>query len=563
MQQLGHNRDTKKLLLLIAITAGLRLWGISYGLPAVYNSTEYFLAKHALSLGARHTLEPLFFIYPTLYVYFLAALFGGLFAGQFLLGITHSPADFAVQFLINPTAFYLAGRGANAVFLVLATVMLYRALRFWMDEQKALILALLYAGGPTLHYLGFWMIPDPLLQLGVVTVLYYMAKAAKVGLSLREWRFAALVCGLTISVKYNAGFLAFGWLATVYLFADKPKLKKLLFAVLFILLGFLIGTPYWVLEFGKFWEGFRMIWSQSRYAFIATHWPPYLWEITEILKVEGVAGVFLLFAMVASLLRYRKENLPFILIIWPTFLLVGSWDKKGLDYLWCIYPLLILILAKKLAGRQPGRRSRMVWTVLIVGLVFNLLRAGHQDLLRSRPDTRELASEWIVRHVPPQSAICYDHYHYDLNIIDLRRFTEYGVGSRLLPAEVKKKLLEFERLPNVYRMVSPQKQLQMTDLPDSLKSLARKDPYLLEQLTHPHKSLAEIKAEGAVALILNSETFRQFDREPAQLQGHPLKSVIRKKYQFYREIFREMKPAVTFQPSFWQAGPEIRIYLLR
>ena len=94
--RLISNEENRNILLLIVIGLIVRFWGITYGLPAVYNSTEYFIAKHALSFGARQTLEPLFFIYPTFYVYFIALLFAGYFLAVLLFGWFHVTEDFAV-----------------------------------------------------------------------------------------------------------------------------------------------------------------------------------------------------------------------------------------------------------------------------------------------------------------------------------------------------------------------------------------------------------------------------------------------------------------------------------
>ena len=74
-------RFTNKQILfgLILVAFLLRFPGIFDGLPAVYNSTEYYHAKYAMSMGARQSLDPQIsnydiynprlFIYPMFYQY--------------------------------------------------------------------------------------------------------------------------------------------------------------------------------------------------------------------------------------------------------------------------------------------------------------------------------------------------------------------------------------------------------------------------------------------------------------------------------------------------------------
>ena len=58
-----------------AVALGLRLIGLQYGLPAVYNPDEVAIMSRALSF-ATGTLNPHNFLYPTFYFYVLFAWVG-------------------------------------------------------------------------------------------------------------------------------------------------------------------------------------------------------------------------------------------------------------------------------------------------------------------------------------------------------------------------------------------------------------------------------------------------------------------------------------------------------
>ncbi len=321
----------KPISVLMAVGLFIRLLGISYGLPSAYNSTEYFIAKHALSFGARKTLEPLFFIYPTFYSYLIAGLYGLYFVVGLAVGIFADSADFALRFMLEPGSFYLLGRGLNVLFVLSSCVVLYCTIRSWLDSGWSFLIAMLLLFTYTIDEFSFWMIPDALLVLGTVGVLFFIVKNQQRPSGLAEIIFASLICGLTVSTKYNAGFLVPAWIVSLILNPQensRTRIKKVFIALIFVFTGFLIGSPYWLLSFPEFWTGFKMISSQARYAYNFETGIPYVWELQHLIMAEWLLG-FLLLATIAYLcFRWSRHNLPFLIIVIPTFLYVGSWQRK-------------------------------------------------------------------------------------------------------------------------------------------------------------------------------------------------------------------------------------------
>ena len=62
---------------IVLLALGLRVVGLQYGLPAVYNPDEVAIMSRALSF-AKGTLNPHNFLYPTFYFYVLFAWVGSL-----------------------------------------------------------------------------------------------------------------------------------------------------------------------------------------------------------------------------------------------------------------------------------------------------------------------------------------------------------------------------------------------------------------------------------------------------------------------------------------------------
>src|SRR5689334_23448787 len=103
--------------LLVAITVvalALRLVGLRYGLPAVYNPDEIAIMSRALAF-ATGDLNPHNFLYPTLYFYVVFAWIATYFAVGWTAGVFHSAIAFERTLFTNPTGIYLAGRSLSVL----------------------------------------------------------------------------------------------------------------------------------------------------------------------------------------------------------------------------------------------------------------------------------------------------------------------------------------------------------------------------------------------------------------------------------------------------------------
>src|SRR5262245_42164610 len=95
------------IILLTALT--VRLLGITWGLPYVYNTDEALLVNHAMAFGTGD-LNPHFFIYPSLYMYVLFVIYGLSYVIGWVTGVFASTNDFIKLFFTDITLFYLPGR---------------------------------------------------------------------------------------------------------------------------------------------------------------------------------------------------------------------------------------------------------------------------------------------------------------------------------------------------------------------------------------------------------------------------------------------------------------------
>ena len=255
-------------------------------------------------------------------------------------------------------------------------------------------------------------------------------------------------------------------------------------------------------------------------------------------------------------LKKKKYNYILVSIIIPTFLYVGSWPKKGIDYLLVCWPVFIIFSALFLEDLNEKLNRKKIKIILISLLILpSILFNIHQLVLKFNPDTRQLASEWMLNNMTINDKICYDKNGYDLTLIDIHRFTDYGPSAKNLPSEMKHRLLHHLDMERNVSFISSIEWVEKI-LEDSVAI-----DYVKQQGAVRWKSLEEIIAEGANWLIIN-EDYKQTHIKFSNIKIPKLVERIQNMKIFYTKLEKHYKPVKRFQQSFWVQGPEIKIYSL-
>ena len=103
------NRRLLGLIAILAVGLVLRMIGLQFGLPAVYNPDEVAIMARALGF-AKGSLNPHNFLYPTLYFYVLFAWVGVYLASVWVTGGVSSLRALSELYFTNPTGIFTAGR---------------------------------------------------------------------------------------------------------------------------------------------------------------------------------------------------------------------------------------------------------------------------------------------------------------------------------------------------------------------------------------------------------------------------------------------------------------------
>jgi hypothetical protein len=401
----------------LALGAVLRVWGLGYGLPHVYNPDEVSILSRALALG-QGTLNPQNFVYPSLYFYVLAAAAGASFAVQYLLGLTTSLAAFEASFWQDPSDIYLLARSLSAAAGILTVAAVY-ALGQRVGGRPparlaALFMAVAYIPVRDAHFVKH--------DVAVTLVLVLVALAAwhiwQHGRT-RHYVAGGALAGLAFALHYYAAFavvpvivahLLRAGLRPAALADRRPWLAAAVFCLVFA-----AGSPYLLIELPQALEDIRA----NRQIVVDRSLDTYgvfggAWVHAQILVQQG-AGLPLLLAVVfgAGAIVQRSAATALWLFSFPvTFFLFisNAWPYGRLQN--PLYPFLAVAAAAGILWitRQFPRPRLTVAALTLACMLQPAMLAVLMNHLMTQTDTRTLAREWIHTHVPAGAGIAVQPY---------------------------------------------------------------------------------------------------------------------------------------------------------
>lgn len=189
----------------------LRLIGIDFGLPAIYNGDEVAIMSRALGF-AKGDLNPHNFLYPTFFFYVLFGWIGGYFAAGYALGLIPSVQAFQSQFFVDPTGVYLAGRSLSVACGLVTIGLVSRLASTCSTRAGGLAAALFLAVSPFAVRDAHYVKHDVPATLAVVCACLLLVRAFNLGTAHPRRRralvLAGLACGAAFSTHYYTVFLA-------------------------------------------------------------------------------------------------------------------------------------------------------------------------------------------------------------------------------------------------------------------------------------------------------------------------------------------------------------------
>lgn len=486
-------------LLLTLLALGLRLYGITWGLPTETESLRSYHPDEAPFMSSiSYVRNPFRFahfnlVMGTWHLYTTgAAVAAGAAAGWFTL--TGDRAYYAAH-LADLDRMYLCGRLVSAAMGAASVPLIYAVGCLWYSRAAGLAAAALLAVTPLLvvdsHYfytgiaVTFWA----LLALWFIARLQTSPMVRK-----RDLLGAGVFTSLAVFVQYNAALLVPLIPLALWLRPARPAWRELkawlLWTLVALVAGSIIACPNAWFDPGGFLEHFGPYFvkhfggehkTQTNFQGSAAAF--YLWTA----PLEGCGPVIyaaLWPALLAALWRRRNADLVLLAFLALNLLLLMTNSWYMTHYIALALPAVLLLLGALL--ELPRRFSGALRLAGVVLVLAGLLHSLAYARLLAAPDVRTQASRWLEANVPAGATVgVHAIYFYSLPALqrisgspyDVREYNfdadrlqrempeyfvicdyEYGLGSRLLqpdypPEPQAWRLFAFVQQSGAYRLV--------------------------------------------------------------------------------------------------------------
>ena len=399
-----------------------------YGYPFEGHPDEAYVVEAAYRIARTGDLNPRFFNYPSFNIYALAAVFE---ATDLWSRIVSEDEPFLAADRATPDH-YVAGRFLVLVFSALTLIATAEAGRRLVSPLAGIAAACFLGAAPLPTKFSF------VVSVNAATALWgmlFFLAAIRIlwGGLLRHYVLAGLFAGFAIGSKYIAFLLVAPVLLAHFLpllggrAAASRRISNLVWFLALVPAGFLLTTPYSVLDTPSFIEGVREtrgFYESSNYPLntsaTATSFAEYaagMWK-----GGYGAAPLLLALAGLAWLATTRWRD-ALVLAAYPLllWLFLGSHKVFFVRNLLSAVPFLALMsgaaihgawalfdsLGRRLPRRAAGRSLAATGTVLLLVLCLWPTARLSGILIRDRTmiDVRQSALDWVLEHVPPGSRV--------------------------------------------------------------------------------------------------------------------------------------------------------------
>lgn len=431
------------IILFLGISLFFNLFGIQWGLPVHWYPDEYETIEMTVIPMARNLdPNPHYFLKPSFYYYLLCVIMLPYFIYMKVMGIQIE----SYQNFIGTVT--LIARIATALIGVLGVYMVYLIGKCIRDKNAGLISAGLLA--VTLGYASyahFAYYDVPMITIMLISV-YLCFRYVKLGeLSFLYW--GGFIGGLAFSTKYNALFFVGLVLFICYLYHIITNVKNdlsrnvllsrifskpLFFVIGLFIIGFIVGTPFSILDFRSFFNGVieQFFTTKDIKGFQGSGM--WLSNISHFKSILGLPlGVLLFGTFLYGIYGWvKKPNFAgAILIFVPliSFIYISTWHISAIRYILPIVPFLLLLAGICISDSIRGGKITRTLSLTVLGIVA-IYTVGFtwKGIRCFSSDTREAATQWIEENIKSDNKVeVYAYLSY------LPRFPEYIQLNRINP----------------------------------------------------------------------------------------------------------------------------------
>lgn len=409
------------IVVIAAVALALRLIGLRFGLPAVYNPDEVAIMARALAF-AKGSLNPHNFLYPTFYFYVLFAWVGVYLAFVYLSGRVSSVGELQRLYFTDPTGLYTAGRALGAVAGAATTVLVYRLTTHLANRRAGAAAALFLAVAPLGvldgHYVKHDVFATLLVVLASLACVRVWPGRPGRGTMDRDVVVAGASCGAAFSTHYYCVFLALPLAWSVYQGRRADGWRAVVRAVglagVCAALVFVALSPFLAVEPLAAWRDItanRAIVVDRAVA--AGAFAPAL-RYLEMLGRESIGVPVIILSLIGIVwMVIAAPRRAILLLAFPVpFLAFISNTVPASRYLNPVLPFVAVFAGWAIAGIATTLRFRawMFWALVAACALPGALASVRVDRFIRQTDTRTLARDYIERTIPAGATILVQPY---------------------------------------------------------------------------------------------------------------------------------------------------------
>jgi 4-amino-4-deoxy-L-arabinose transferase-like glycosyltransferase len=424
---------------IFALALAVRVFGIGFGLPYADQPDEPSVADKALKILQSGDLNPHYFVYPHLYYYMQAALYGGRIL---LLKLTGQPINLAT---VSPTDFYLWGRLLTALLGAGTSLLVFAAGRRLYGAVVGLAAALFIAFNsisitnsqfittdvPAMFFttLAFLLIVRLLppqqaaeqeMAAGRDKSHPYETQSPQTS-NLKPQTYYAVVgvaMGLAVGTKYNAAIIGLPFLLA-HGYAAGWQLRRFFGLRLWLALGaaalaFALTSPFVLLDLSNALKDIQSVITHYKYSghpgFQSDQ--PWLAYLTTMWRDDTLVTLLAGIGLLIAVLHHRAADVVLLSFPLAYYIAMSQYIVIFPRNLLPMLPFVAILAALPLdwvwgelgrrAWRVPQRAlASALVVVALISVALPAYAAFQNDTKNSIPDTRAEASAWLNSNAPP------------------------------------------------------------------------------------------------------------------------------------------------------------------
>ena len=415
-------------ILLLALI--VRAWGLNFNLPYLTHPDEPNKIAMAQEMFKTGDLNPHYFWKPTLFIYLNALLYVPYYFVGRAAGVFAEPEDIASPLMITlgngwtamPTTVLMA-RSLTVVAALLCIVLVYLIARHAFGRKSVgYLAALMLAVSPTHVNSSRLITVNVYLAFAILCVTWFSLLVYRRGRT-RDYLLAGLSAGMAVSFKYPGAVVASILLAAQWLRAGWPGFKdwRLYAALLCIPAGFLIGTPFALLDYRKFIEDVLYEFTHYSSGHAGMEGDALQWYLRYAWRTEGIVVILAIAGMARGLIR--RDKVSILLSVFPViyFVFIASFTVRNDRTFLPLAPFVALFAASFLVyvydsiQQVDGRMARFAALLALLAVVLVAIgppayRSFAHAIELTKPDGRDAAQVWIEENLPAGSRITLEGY---------------------------------------------------------------------------------------------------------------------------------------------------------